>query len=78
MLRERNIASTPYENVMPGKLIIFSILTTEWCSFSSMDPINMQISTDLIARQPVRLMDEPTCSDGTNTIHNLYRIPVPR
>ena len=43
-----------------------------------MDPINMQISTDLIARQPVRLMDEPTCSDGTNTIHNLYRIPVPR
>ena len=38
----------------------------------------MQISTDLIARQPVRLMDEPTYSDGTNTIDNLYRIPVPR
>ena len=38
----------------------------------------MQISTDLIARQPVRLMDEPTCSDGINTIHNLYRVPVPR
>ena len=27
VLRERNTASIPYENVMPGKLNIFSILT---------------------------------------------------
>ena len=34
----------------------------------------MQISTDLIARQPVRLMDEPTCSDEIYTVDYLYRI----
>ena len=36
----------------------------------------MQISTDLIARQPVRLMDEPTCSDEIYTVDYLYRIYI--
>ena len=36
----------------------------------------MQISTDSIARQPVRLMDEPTCSDEIYTVDYLYRIYI--
>ena len=56
MLRERNIASTPYENVMPVKLIIFSILTTEWCSFSSMDP-NQHANLHRLDSAPVRAFD---------------------
>ena len=38
----------------------------------------MQLSADLIARQPVCLMDEPTFSDEINTVDNLYRIFEPR
>ena len=56
MLRERNIASTPYENVMPVKLIIFSILTTEWYSFSSMDP-NQHANLHRLDSAPARAFD---------------------
>ena len=38
----------------------------------------MELSADLIARQPVCLMDEPTFSDEINTVDNLYRISEPR